>query len=133
MAKHAPTVERMSEAVFLVIGYDADNSAAIRDAQLDAHLEYVERHCDDYLICGPIREPEHTELCGSYFLLTARDEKAARAMVSDDPYVKHGVYARIDVKAAVPSAGRWMGGVIWESAEAIRAAQAAQSDKAAQS
>ena len=125
MAKFAPTVPRMTEKVFLVIGYDAPGSAPIRNAQLEAHLDYVEQRCNDYLVCGPLKPPGETELIGSYFLLAADSEADARAMVEGDPYVAHGVYQRIDVKEAVASAGRLMGGVIWESAEAIRAAQAA--------
>ncbi len=126
MAKYAPTVERMSEAVFLVIGHDAQGSEAIREEHLDAHLEYVEQHCDEYLICGPLKPPGESTLCASYFLLAAANEQAARDLVSGDPYVKHGVYARLDVQEAVASAGRWLGGVIWESGDSIRAAREAQ-------
>ncbi len=126
MAKYAPTVERMTEAVFLVVGHDAEGSEAIREQYLDAHLEYVEQHCNDYLICGPLKPPGEVTLCASYFLLAAADEHAARALVSGDPYVQNGVYARLDVQEAVASAGRWLGGVIWESGDSIRAAREAQ-------
>jgi len=126
MAQHAPTVPRMTERVFLVVGFDAPGSEAVRDQYLDDHLAYVEQRCEQYLICGPLKPPGEDRLIGSYFLLAAADEASARAMVSGDPYVEHGVYKNLDVKEAIPSAGRFMGGVIWESGDAIRAAQAAQ-------
>lgn len=124
MAKFAPTVDRIDGEVFLVLAFDGPDSAASRDEALDGHLEYVEKRCEDYLICGPLREPGGTELIGSFFLLVAEDEEQARALVGGDPYVRSGMYAQIRVLSATASAGRFMGGVIWESAEAIRAAMA---------
>lgn len=121
MAEFAPTVPRIEGDVFLVLAYDGEGSAAHRANELDGHLAYVEKHCDEYLVCGPLREPGATELIGSFFLLVAADEQAARDMVSGDPYVKSGMYADIRVLSATASGGRFMGGVIWESADAIRA------------
>ncbi len=121
MAEFAPTVPRIDGEVFLVIARDAPGSAELRDRELDAHLEYVEKRCDQYLICGPMREPGEEALVGSFFLLVAENETAARALIEGDPYVEAGTYASIEVKSAVASAGRFIGGVIWESADAIRA------------
>lgn len=120
MAQHAPTVPRIDSEVFLVLCYDKEDSAPIRERELDGHLEYVEKHTDQYLVAGPLREPGETPLVGSFFLVAADNADAARAMVSADPYVKSGMYREIVVKAAVPAGGRFMGGVIWESADAIR-------------
>ena len=120
MAQHAPTVPRIDSDVFLVLCFDREGSARIRERELDGHLEYVERHTGDYLVCGPLREPGEDPLIGSFFLVAAEDADAARAIVSADPYVKSGMYKEIIVKTAVPAGGRFMGGVIWESADAIR-------------
>lgn len=122
MAKFAPTVPRIDGEVFLVLAFDGEGSAPHRDSELDGHLEYVEKRCNDYLVCGPLREPGGTALIGSFFLLVADDEDSARAMVGGDPYVQSGMYREIRVLSATASAGRFMGGVIWESADAIRAA-----------
>ena len=121
MAQYAPSVPRVEGKVFLVVAHDADGSAEIRDRELEAHLEYVEKHCNEYLICGPLRETDGPGLVGSFFLIAATDDAAARTLVDGDPYVQSGMYAQIDVHAAVPAAGKFIGGVIWESAEAIRA------------
>ena len=120
MAKYAATVPRVEGDVFLVTAFDAEGSAEIRDSELEGHLEYVEKHCDQYLVCGPLRDTDGPELVGSFFLIAAADEAAARSLVDGDPYMQSGMYARINVNAAVPAAGKFMGGVIWESAEAIR-------------
>lgn len=120
MAQFARTVPRVDSDVFLVLAYDADGSAAVRERELDGHLEYVEKHCDNYLLAGPLREPGESALIGSFFLVAADSADAAEAIVSGDPYMKSGMYREVRVHAAVPAGGRFMGGVIWESADAIR-------------
>ena len=123
MAKFAPTVPRIDGGVFLVIAYDAPGSETARDTELENHLDYVERNVDRYLVCGPLRKPGEEPLIGSFFLVSAESADEARALVSGDPYVQCGMYAEIQVHEATPAGGSFMGGVIWESAEAIRAAQ----------
>ena len=122
MAEFAPTVARFEHNVWLVVARDpADGSSEPkRDAHLEAHLEYVEKHCDDYLVCGPMWDDAGAAIVGSFFVVDAPDAASARALVEGDPYVAAGTYASIDVAPVTASAGRWMGGVIWESAESVR-------------
>ena len=120
MAQFAATVPRIDGNVFLVLAYDAADSAALRQSELDGHLEYVEKHCEQYLVCGPLRNPGEPALIGSFFLLAADDAAAAEAIVSGDPYFKCGMYADIQSREATPAGGRLMGGVIWESADSVR-------------
>ena len=120
MAQFAATVPRVDGNVFLVQAYDGEGSAALRDSELDGHLEYVEKHCDQYLVCGPLRNPGEPALIGSFFLLVADDADAARELVAGDPYFQCGMYDDIRIHEATPAGGRFMGGVIWESADAIR-------------
>jgi uncharacterized protein YciI len=121
MAKFAPTVDRITERTFLVIARDGEGSAAIRDSHLDGHLEFIEKNCDRYLTCGPMNDPGEPELVGSFFLLVADDERNAREFLAGDPYMASGMYASVSVHEVTAAGGRWMGGVIWESADAIRA------------
>lgn len=122
VAKFAPTIPRVDGDVFLVICHDGPGSAALRDQHLEGHLHYIEHNWERYLVCGPMRPPGKSELCGSFFLVTAGDEADARRLLDGDPYLTCGMYERIEVFASTAAAGRWQGGVIWESAEAIRAA-----------
>ena len=121
MAKFAPTVARIDEPVFLVLAWDGPGSATPRDEHLGGHLEYIEKHYERYLACGPLREPGGTDLVGSFFLVAAKDETDARDFLAGDPYLNSGMYTTVTVHEATAAGGRWMGGVIWESAEAIRA------------
>ena len=121
MARYAPTVPRLDKRVFMIIATDAEGMEAARAEHLDAHLEYVEKHCDDYLVCGPLRDIGDDRLAGSFFLVAAESPEAADAIVGGDPYFRCGLYGHIEKREFTASAGRWMGGVIWESADEIRA------------
>ena len=120
MAQYAPTVPRIDSDVFLVVCHDGENSAALRQEHLDGHLEYVERNIDRYLVAGPLRAPGTEPLIGSFFLVAAKNADRAREIVAGDPYVKSGMYREVIVHTAVPAAGSLLGGVIWESADAVR-------------
>lgn len=118
-----PTVERPAEACFLVIARDiedADRAAALRAEHLDGHLAHVEAHWERYLNAGPIRQPGETRLIGSTFLVFADDEADARALMTGDPYFTSGLYGAVEVYAQTVSIGRYLGGKIWDSADAIR-------------
>lgn len=121
MAAFAPTIPRLEGAVFLVQGVDHDDgsSEARRHEFLEAHLHYVEKNCDHYLVCGPKWPPGTNAINGSFFLVHADDEAAARAIVEGDPYVDAGVYAAIDVSQISVAGGRLLGGVIWEDAGSV--------------
>lgn len=122
MAEFAPTIDRVAERVFLIIAHDGDGSEALRDEHLAGHLAYVEKHCDQYLAAGPMRNPGETSLSGSFFLVAASDDRAAREFLDGDPYMRCGMYKSVVLNEVTPAAGRWMGGVIWESVDAVRAA-----------
>lgn len=122
MAEFAPTVPRLDGTVFLVEGHDHDDgrSEALRHDFLEQHLHYVEHNYERYLVCGPMWTPGTDKIRGSFFLIQADDQAAAEALVAGDPYVDAGVYAKTVVRQVSPAAGKLMGGVIWESAEAVR-------------
>lgn len=123
MAKHAPTVERYAQRQFLVITHDGPGSEALRDEHLAGHLEFIERNLDRYLVCGPMLKDGGPELQGSYFVVFADDSDDARALLDGDPYLRCGMYAKVDVHEVTTAAGKAMGGVIWESVEAVRQRQ----------
>jgi uncharacterized protein YciI len=120
LAEYVPTVDRVSEPSFLVLAYDAEGSAEQRELSLDGHLEHIEKNLDRYLAAGPLREPGGSTLIGSFFLVVGDDETDAMNLLNGDPYMQSGLYAEVRVLSATPAAGRWMGGVIWGSADDLR-------------
>lgn len=114
------TVPRHPEAVFAVWCSDGPDAERLRETHLDGHLAHVEANHERYLVAGPLRRDGETGLCGSFFIVAADTEAEARAFMAGDPYFTCGLYERIEYRALTPAAGRWMGGVIWESAQELR-------------
>jgi uncharacterized protein len=115
-----PTVARYDSPLYLVICRDGPGSASARAEHLDGHLRHVEVNWRRYVLAGPLRDPGSQPLIGSYFLVRAADAADARALMEGDPYVSSGMYATVEVLEATASIGRYLGGKIWESADAIR-------------
>jgi len=115
-----PTVERYDSPLYLIICRDGSGSATARAEKLDGHLRHVEVNWRRYVLAGPLRDPGAQPLIGSYFLVRATDEADARALMDGDPYVSSGMYATMEVLEATASIGLFLGGKIWESADAIR-------------
>ena len=120
MAEYVPTVDRVPGQTFLVLAFDAEGSAETREQELDGHLRYIERNFGRYLAAGPLREPGGTSLIGSFFLVVAEDEADAMNLLNGDPYMHKQTYGEVRVLSATPAAGRWMGGVIWDSPDDLR-------------
>lgn len=119
-----PTVPRPEQRCFLIIARDiadAERAAQLRSAHLDGHLAHVEAHWRRYINAGPIRNPGETRLIGSTFLVFADSEADARAFASGDPYFSCGLYETVEIFEQTVSIGQYLGGKIWESADAIRA------------
>lgn len=114
-----PHVPRLEQKCFLVICRDGPGSAGLRSEHLAGHLAHVEEHWTRYVTAGPIREPGEDALVGSVFLVLATDLASATALMEGDPYITSGMYATIEYKEFSNSIGQYVGGKIWESAEAI--------------
>lgn len=127
-----PTVvPRLEQGVFAVWCEDDPTGAAeIRDAALEGHLAYIEDHFDRYLAAGPMRAGDENTISGSLLIIRAETEADARALIEGDPYVQTGLYARIKYRRLTPAAGAWLGGVIWDSAESLRAVASSQPNAA---
>ena len=119
MADPPPTVPRLEARTFLVIAKDGPDAARLRRRDLAGHLAHVEANWRRYILAGPFRPPGETAICGSYFLVYAKDTGELDALMRGDPYFTNGQYATVETFDSVASIGAFMGGKIWESAEAI--------------
>ena len=115
-----PTVPRYDSPVFLIVCRDRADAGADREDHLEGHLAHVEAYWQRYILAGPMRNPGEARLTGSYFLVRAKDEADARALMSGDPYVSSGMYGAMEVFEATPSLGLFMGGKIWADAASLK-------------
>lgn len=114
-----PYVPRLDQTCYLVICRDGSGSAEPRATHLKGHLDHVEKYWTRYVTAGPIRDPGGEALIGSVFLVLANDLADAKALMEGDPYVTCGMYETITYNEFSNSIGQYIGGKIWESAEAI--------------
>jgi len=84
-------------ALFVFTGIDKPNSLALRMATREAHFAYVGEHQDRIRLGGPFLD-EAGEMAGSLIILEAPDLAAAQAFHAADPYVKAGLFERIEIR-----------------------------------
>ncbi len=99
--------------VFVFRAYDGPDGARLRVEHLQAHVRYVEANFPRYAMAGPILDARG-EMTGSLFILRAASIGDAWALMSAEPYVIAGVYARIETETVRPAAGVWLGGRVWD-------------------
>ncbi|HVC43444.1 MAG TPA: YciI family protein, partial [Candidatus Binataceae bacterium] len=78
--------------LFVIIGHDGPNGAALRPSVRPAHLENLKPLVDrgQMIIGGPF-----TDGTGSLMIADFVDEAAALAFAHSDPYLTQGVFERV--------------------------------------
>jgi hypothetical protein len=85
-------------ATFVYIGHDGERGLELRPAVRDRHLAHI--HDLDaqkrIVFAGPLRD-EQGSPCGSVVVFEADDLESAREVAERDPYLREGVFERVDV------------------------------------
>jgi uncharacterized protein YciI len=96
--------------LFAVKLFDRDDpGGALRDANRQAHLDYLETFEDSTLFAGPILSEDRTRELGSHRLIDLADRAAAEAHVAGEPYVLGGLQYGPEIhpwSASVPHSWR---------------------------
>ncbi len=81
--------------LFVIIGHDGPSGAALRPSVRPRHLEYVGpvAKAGKMVIGGPF-----TDGSGSLIIVDMDSEAAALEFARNDPYVREGVFERVEVK-----------------------------------
>jgi uncharacterized protein YciI len=81
--------------LFVLIGHDGPNGAALRHTARPAHLENLKPLVDrgQMIIGGPF-----TDGSGSLMIVDFASEAEAIAFAHSDPYVTQGVFDRVEIK-----------------------------------
>ena len=81
--------------LFVIIGHDGPNGAALRPTVRPAHLENLQPLVDSgkVVVGGPF-----TDGSGSLIVADFENEAAAKAFAQSDPYVTQGVFERVEIK-----------------------------------
>jgi uncharacterized protein len=91
--------DAVSNRRFLIIGHGKPDMRAARDALFDQHRRYfIDRgYRDRFIERGPLLSDDGTEWVGSAMLVELRDRAAVDAMLADEPYVRAGLYATVEI------------------------------------
>jgi uncharacterized protein len=81
--------------LFVIIGHDGPNGAALRPTVRPAHLENLRPLVESgrVVVGGPF-----TDGSGSLIVADFESESAAKAFAQSDPYVTQGVFERVEIK-----------------------------------
>lgn len=91
--------------LFFVRFTDHTDRLAVRQAHLEAHMQWLEAHEDAIRIGGPLREDPATNPVGAMWLVEAADRSAVEGLLATDPFWIHGLRASVEIlewRRAVP-------------------------------
>jgi uncharacterized protein len=96
--------------LFVYLGRDGDGAAERRPRHRPEHLAHLEPldAAGRIHFAGPLLDAEGRPR-GSVIVFEAEDLAAARAFAEADPYVRHGIFAELDVyesRRVFPAAAR---------------------------
>ncbi len=81
--------------LFVIIGHDSPNAAALRPKIRQAHLDNLRPLVEQGRV--PIAGP-FTDGSGSLIIIDAENEAQALELARNDPYTTGGVFERVEVK-----------------------------------
>ena len=76
---------------------DKPNTAAIRDAVLQPHRDYLKSQKGILVLAGATQNDEGTVAIGSLFVVNVNSRAEAKAFFDGDPFTHNGVFASITI------------------------------------
>ncbi len=83
--------------LFAALCYDKPGALDLRLATRSEHLAFLEKHAEAVKLGGPFLDAAEKPN-GSLLIIDCVDEAAARALLSEDPYAKAGLFERIELR-----------------------------------
>jgi len=80
---------------FAVMCTDRADAEAVREAEMQAHTDYLMSHLDKIVWAGA--RQRDGEAYGSFYLLRAASEEEARAFADADPFAIAGVFSSVEI------------------------------------
>lgn len=99
--------------LYTIICTDKTGSKAIRMEHLAPHLKHIEAVADRIKLAAPLRDEDEQEFTGSLLVISASDDKDARAFIESDPYFAADIWDDVRIDRLGTAAGDWVGGIPW--------------------
>ncbi len=88
---------------YVALGRDSKDAKEIRRNTRPAHLAYLESLGSAVRVAGPILSEGNP--VGSIIIIEADDRKAAESIFGNDPYIKSGLFAEVEIVEWKPVVG----------------------------
>jgi uncharacterized protein YciI len=85
--------------MYAVICFDRPGSAALRDAQRAAHLQFLNANAANIAFGGPLKDAADGPSTGALIVLDCASREEADAFIKADPFFQGGVYESVSVRA----------------------------------
>ncbi|MEC7489899.1 MAG: YciI family protein [Pseudomonadota bacterium] len=85
--------------MYAVICFDRPGSALLRDANRDAHMDYLGLNVDKIEFAGPLKDDENASSTGAIFILNVPTREDAEAFMNGDAFNKAGVYESVMIRS----------------------------------
>lgn len=83
--------------LFLVNARDKANSADLRQATRQAHLEWAGESRHKIAMAGPVLSDDGETMMGSTFVIEFDSLEEAKSWAAEDPYAKAGLFDRTEI------------------------------------
>jgi len=83
--------------LYVVRFFDRPNCLHIREAQLPAHVQWLDQHRDTVLIPGSLRPDAGEAAIGGLWLVEAPSKAAIEQLLETDPFWTHGLRERYEI------------------------------------
>jgi len=83
---------------FIILATDKPNATQIRQQARPTHLDYIGGFGTQIVAAGATLSDDGTAMTGSFFLVDMPDRGAVEEYVRNDPYVKAGLFERVEIR-----------------------------------
>jgi uncharacterized protein YciI len=83
---------------FVMICEDKPDSLALRMANRDDHLEFIDTHSEKIRLAGPMLSDDGEGMVGSLLIIDAESIDQVKEISANDPYAQAGLFAKVTIR-----------------------------------
>ena len=83
--------------LYIIYQRDKPDSAALRAAQREAHLHYLEEHKDILVLGGALLAEDGTTRIGSVLIINVPNRQEAERFSAHEPFRQAGLFERVEI------------------------------------
>ena len=85
--------------MYAIVCFDRPDSASLRDAHRAAHVAFLDQNANTIVFGGPLKNTPEGASTGAIIVVSCATREEAEAFIQGDPFLRHGVYESVAVRA----------------------------------